>query len=85
MEISICTVKEIIVPFFVHLLCIFGALCLLLIWNLFSVKNASFKSNKVFRADPNYIKEMEINWESLVIVRDKKFHVKISLLNDIFI
>ena len=35
--------------------------------------------NTVFRADLNYIKEMQINWESLVIVRDKKFHAKIRI------
>ena len=34
---------------------------------------------KGFRTDPNYIKEMKINWESFVIVRDKKFHVEIRV------
>ena len=32
--------------------------------------------NKVFWADPNYTEEMQINWESFVIVRDNKFHVE---------
>ena len=36
--------------------------------------------NKVIRVDPNYIKEIQINWESFVIIRDKKFHVKIRIL-----
>ena len=34
---------------------------------------------RVFRADPNYIKEMQINWESFDIVRDKKFHVEMRV------
>ena len=28
--------------------------------------------NEIFKADLNYIKEMQINWESFVVVRDKK-------------
>ena len=32
--------------------------------------------SKLFRADPYYIKEMEINRESFVTVRDKKFNFK---------
>ena len=32
--------------------------------------------NKVFRADPNYIQKMQINWENFVIVREKEFHVE---------
>ena len=35
--------------------------------------------NKVFSADPNYIEEMQINWEAFVIVRNRKFHVEIRL------
>ena len=35
--------------------------------------------NKVLRADPNYIKQMQINWENFAIVRDKKFHVQIRV------
>ena len=35
--------------------------------------------NKVFRADPNYIKEMKINWESFVIVGYKEFHAEMRL------
>ena len=35
--------------------------------------------NKVFRVDSNYIKEMQINWESFVIVGDKKYHFKIRV------
>ena len=35
--------------------------------------------NTVFRVDPNNIKEMQINWEKLIIIRDKTFHVKIKL------
>ena len=31
------------------------------------------------------MKEIQINWESFVIVRDKKFHVETSPLNDMFI
>ena len=34
----------------------------------------------MFRVDPNYIKDMQINWESFVIVRDKKFDVAIGVL-----
>ena len=36
--------------------------------------------NEVFSADPNYIKEIQINWESLVFITDKKFHVQLTLL-----
>ena len=32
--------------------------------------------NKVFRTDPNYVKEMQMNWESFVTVRDKNFMSK---------
>ena len=28
---------------------------------------------------PNYIKEMQINWKSFVIVRDTKFHIEIRV------
>ena len=35
--------------------------------------------NKVFREDPNYVKEMQIDWESLVTVRNKKLHVEIRV------
>ena len=35
--------------------------------------------NKWFRADPNYIKEMEIKLENFAIVRDKKFPVEIRI------
>ena len=35
--------------------------------------------NKLLRADPNYIKEMPINWESFVFVKDKKFNVEIRV------
>ena len=72
---SICKMKELFAPF-VKTFC---ALCLLLILNLFSVKMLLSSQNKVFRADPYYIKEMQINWESLII-RDKKFHIEIRAL-----
>ena len=36
--------------------------------------------NEVFSADPNYNKEIQINWESLVFITDKKFHVQLTLL-----
>ena len=35
--------------------------------------------NKVFSGEPNYIKEMQINWESFVIVRDKQFNVEVRV------
>ena len=35
--------------------------------------------NKVFWADPNYIKEIQINWESFVTARDKKLHDEIRV------
>ena len=46
--------------------------------------------NKAFRADLDYIKEIQINLESFVIVRDKKFHVElraflITCLFDLFL
>ena len=46
--------------------------------------------NKAFRADLDFIKEIQINWESFVIVRDKKFHVElraflITCLFDLFL
>ena len=41
--------------------------------------------NKVSMGGPNYIKEMEINWESFVFVREKISFRKKSFLNDMFI
>ena len=41
--------------------------------------------NKVFREDRNYIKEMQFNWESFIIVRDKQNSCRnTSLLKDMF-
>ena len=40
----------------------------------------------MFRADHNYIKEMQINWENFVIVRGKKKLCRDKThINDIFI
>ena len=36
--------------------------------------------NEIFKADLNYIKEMQINWESFVVVRDKKNYVEIRVI-----
>ena len=42
--------------------------------------------NEMFRADHNYIKEMQINWENFVIVRGKKKLCRDKThINDIFI
>ena len=77
---SIHKMKQLFVPFFVHFYCTFCALCLLLLfWIFFLWKILLSSQNKVFMADPNYIKEMQINWESFVVVRDKKFHVEIRV------
>ena len=46
-----------------------------LILNLFREK-CFFKSKESDRADPNYIKAIQFNWESFVIVRDKNFMSK---------
>ena len=51
-----------------------------LIWTYSPRKTLLSSQNKVFRADPNYIKEMHINLESFVIIRGKKFHVEIRVL-----
>ena len=51
--------------FFVHLLC-----------TLFATY---FKSKKVLKADPDYIKKIQINWENFAIVRDKKIRVEIKV------
>ena len=40
---------------------------------------ATLSQNKVFRSDLNYIKEMQINWENFVTVRDKNIHVEIRV------
>ena len=37
-------------------------------------------TNKLFRADPNYIKEMQTNWETFVMERDKKFYLEIRVI-----
>ena len=34
------------------------------------------RQNKVIRADPDYIKDVQINWKSFVIVKDKNFMSK---------
>ena len=67
--------KEIFAPFLEHFLCTFCALCLLLISSLFSLKNASFNQS-IQGSSHSYIKKMQNNLESVVIVRDKKFHVE---------
>ena len=36
--------------------------------------------NKLFRADPNYIKEIQINWETFVMERDKKFYLETRVI-----
>ena len=73
--------KELFVPFFVLILCTFSALCHFvgyLFWT-FSPWIMLLSSQKVFRVDPNHIKEMQINWEDFAIVKDKKFHVEIRV------
>ena len=45
------------------------------------LREKCFFQVKVFRVDPNYIKEA---WGSFVIISDKKLYVKV-LLNDMFI
>ena len=40
--------------------------------------------NKVSLGSPTYSKEMEINWEGFVIVREKNSCRNKSLLNDMF-
>ena len=68
-DISICKIKDLFVPFFVNSLCTLYVTY----FELFSPWKMLLSSkNKVFRTDPNYIKKMHINWESSVIVRDKK-------------
>ena len=69
LDISICKMKEHFVPFFVHFVCY-------LLWTFYSWKMLLSSQNKVFRADANCIKEMQINYESFVIVRNKKFMPK---------
>ena len=77
--------KHFFVHFFMHFWCTF----MHFVYDLFLTfppRNMLLSSqNKVFRADSNYMKEIQVSWESLVIVSDKKFHVQISLLNDMFI
>ena len=55
---------------FVHFLCY-------LFWTFWMWKMLLSSQNKVFRADPHYIKEMHINLESIVIAKDKTFYVEI--------
>ena len=77
-DIAISKMEELFVPFFVHFLCISTVpyfeplLCEKYFWSFLC-------QNIVFRADPNYINEMQINWESFVIIRDKKSHVEIRV------
>ena len=77
--------KHFSVHFFMHFWCTF----MHFVYDLFLTfpprKMLLSSQNKVFRADSNYMKEIQVSWESLVIVSDKKFHVQISLLNDMFI
>ena len=77
-DITIGKMEELFVPFLVHFLCISSvpyfepSLREKYFW-LFLCQNI------VFKADPNYINEMQSNWESFVVVRDKKSHVEIRV------
>ena len=77
--------KHFFVHFFMHFWCTF----MHFVYDLFLTfpprKMLLSSQNKAFKADSNYMKEIQVSWESLVIASDKKFHVQISLLNDMFI
>ena len=43
------------------------------------IEKALFSSeNKMFRADPNHVQEIQINCEYFVILIDRKFHLEIE-------
>lgn len=64
--------KELFVPSFVQFLCNF---C---VKKRFLHEKCFFQfKKKFFRVDPNYIKKMQTNWESFIIVREKIFQVEI--------
>ena len=65
--------KEFFVHFFVFFVCY-------LFWAFSPWKMLLLSQNKVFKADSSYIKDVQINWESSVIVSVKKFHVEIRVL-----
>ena len=77
MDFSKCKMKEtfctLFYALFVHFACY-------LFWTFSQWKMLLSSQNRVFRADRNYIKDMQINGESSVVVRDKKFHVEIRVL-----
>ena len=77
--------KHFFVYFFMHFWCTFMHFVYDLFLTFSSRKMLLSSQNKVFRADSNYMKEIQVSWGSFVIVSDKKFHVQISLLNDMFI
>ena len=77
--------KHFFVHFFMHFWCTFMHFVYDLFLTFSSRKMLLSSQNKVFRADSNYMKEIQVSWGSFVIVSDKKFHVQISLLNDMFI
>ena len=69
-DISICKFKKLFVHFLVHFLCTSSVTYFepFLPW-----KMLLSRQNKVIRADPDYIKDVQINWKSFVIVKDKNF------------
>ena len=77
MDFSECKMKEtfctLFYALFVHFACY-------LFWTFSPWKMLLSSENRVFRTDRNYIKDMQINGESSVVVRDKKFHVEIRVL-----
>ena len=68
--------KKLFVHFFMHFLCTLPVTY----FEPFLGEKCFFQVKIEFRADRNYIKDMQINGESSVVVRDKKFHVEIRVL-----
>ena len=76
-ENSICKMKELFVPFSFALSVHFVVCYLFLTFSQWKMRLSSQKKKKMLSEDSNYIEEMQINWENLVIVKDEKFRVEI--------